>query len=67
MWEWRHSSIILDLDARWKSVVRFTLQPLYPQGKNPSYPLCRRLSGPQSLSELYGGKKILNPDECMDK
>jgi hypothetical protein len=31
-------------------VVSFTPRPLYPQGKNPWYPLNRRLSGPQSPS-----------------
>jgi hypothetical protein len=31
-------------------VVSFTLQPLYPQGKSPPYPLDRRLGGLQSRS-----------------
>jgi hypothetical protein len=31
-------------------VVRFTLRPLYPQGKNTLYELDRRLGGPQSRS-----------------
>jgi hypothetical protein len=39
-----------DLGTRWKWVVSFTPQPLYPQGKSPLYPLDRRLSGPQSRS-----------------
>jgi hypothetical protein len=37
---------ILDLGTRWKLVVSFTPQPL-----SPSYPLDRRLCGPQSRSE----------------
>jgi len=37
---------ILELGTRWKWVVRFTLRPLYPQGKSPWFPLCRRLGGP---------------------
>jgi hypothetical protein len=32
-------------------------QPLYPQGKNPWYPLDRRLSGPQSWSGYRGEEK----------
>jgi hypothetical protein len=31
-------------------VVSFTPRPLYPQGKNPRYPLDRRLGRPQSRS-----------------
>jgi hypothetical protein len=46
---------ILDLGTRWRWVVSFTPQPLYPQGKTlPRYPLDRRLSGPQSLSGVGG-------------
>jgi hypothetical protein len=41
---------ILDLGARWRWVVSFTLRPLYPQGKSPWYTLDRRLGGPQSRS-----------------
>jgi len=36
-------------------VVSFTLQLLYPWGKNPWYPFDRRKGGPQSQSG-YGGK-----------
>jgi len=35
--------LILDLGTRWSWVVSFTIRPLYPQGKSPSYPLDRRL------------------------
>jgi hypothetical protein len=41
---------ILDLGTRWRWVVSFTPRPLYPQGKNPWYPLDRRLGGPRSQS-----------------
>jgi len=34
-----------DLGTRWRWVVSFTPQPLYPQGKSPWYPLDRRLGG----------------------
>jgi hypothetical protein len=30
MGEWRYSSTILDLGIRWRLVVNFTPQPLYP-------------------------------------
>jgi hypothetical protein len=38
-------------------VVSFTFPSLYPQGKSPSYPLNRRLGGPQSRSG-HGGEEI---------
>jgi hypothetical protein len=34
--------------------VSFTPRPLYPQGKNPWYPLDRMLGGPQRRSERGG-------------
>jgi len=33
---------------------QFHVPSLYPQGKSPSYPLDRRLGGPQSRSERGG-------------
>jgi hypothetical protein len=45
---WLHA--FFDLGTRWLTVVRFTIRPLYPQGKTPRYPLDTRLGGPQSLS-----------------
>jgi hypothetical protein len=42
-------------------VVSFTLQPLYPQGESPWYPLDRRLSGPQSRSGRGGEEAGLEP------
>jgi hypothetical protein len=38
-------------------------QPLYPQGKSPWYPLCRRLGGPKSRSRQHGEVKVLAPPE----
>jgi hypothetical protein len=38
-------------------VVSFTLQPLYPQGKSPWYPLDRRLGGPQRRPGSGGEEK----------
>jgi hypothetical protein len=35
-------------------------QPLYPRGKNPRYPLDRRLGWPQSRSGRFGEEKFLN-------
>jgi hypothetical protein len=46
--EWRHSSNILNLDAKWRWLVSFTPRQLYPRGNSPRYPLNRRLFGPHS-------------------
>jgi hypothetical protein len=35
MGEWRYNSTIIYLNTRWRRVVSFTLQPLYPEGKYP--------------------------------
>jgi hypothetical protein len=43
---------ILDLGTRWRRDVSFSHRPLYPQGKNPLYPLERKLDGPQGRSFL---------------
>jgi hypothetical protein len=40
---------------------QFTPQPLYPQGKSPSYTLDRRLGGPQGRSGRGGEEKIPSP------
>jgi hypothetical protein len=45
---------ILDLGTRWRRVVTFTPLPLYPQGKNPWYPLDRRLDRPQRRAGCGG-------------
>jgi hypothetical protein len=42
-------------------VARFTSRPLYPQRKNPWYPLDRRLGGPQNRSGRGGEEKISQP------
>jgi hypothetical protein len=52
---------ILDLGTRWRSVISFTPRPLYSQGKNPLYPLDRRLGGPQSRSGRGGEEKNSQP------
>jgi hypothetical protein len=51
----------LDLGTRWRWVISFTPQPLYPQGKSPWYPLDRRLGGPQSRSGQGGKEKNSQP------
>jgi len=42
-------------------VVSFLLQPLYPHGKSPWYPLDRRLGGSQSWSVCSGEEKNFQP------
>jgi hypothetical protein len=59
--EWRHSSTIPDLGTRWRWVVSFTPLSLYSRGKSPSYPLYRRLGGPQRRSGHCGVEKIFCP------
>jgi hypothetical protein len=61
---WENGSIsprILDLGTRWRWVVSFMSQPLYPQEKGPWYPLDRRLGGPQSRSGRGGEEKNSQP------
>jgi hypothetical protein len=55
MEEWRYSCAIINLGTRYRWVDRFTLQPLYPLGKGPPYPLDRMLGWPQSRSGCLGG------------
>jgi hypothetical protein len=50
----------LDLGVSWRWVVGFTPRPLYLPGKNPRYPLVRRLGIPQSRSGRIGEEKILD-------
>jgi hypothetical protein len=52
---------ILDLGTRWRWVVSFTPQLIYPQGKSPWYPLDRRLGGPQNRSGRAGEEKNSQP------
>jgi hypothetical protein len=42
-------------------MVRFTPRPLYPQGKNPWYPLDMRLGGIKSRSGHGGKENISQP------
>jgi hypothetical protein len=51
---------ILNIVTRWRSVVRFTPQSLYPRDESSWYPLDRRLGGPQSRSGRSGEEK----NEC---
>jgi hypothetical protein len=52
------SIAILDLSTRWRWMVSF-MPPL--PGKNPRYPLDRRLGGPQNQSGCCGIEKNLLP------
>jgi hypothetical protein len=59
-------SRLFDLGTCWRWVVSFTPRPFYPpatlpSGKEPRYPLDRRLSGPQNWSGRHREKKILVP------
>jgi hypothetical protein len=49
------ASHVHNLGTRWRRVVNFTHQPLYPQRKSPQYPMDRRQGGPQSQSG-HGGE-----------
>jgi hypothetical protein len=40
---------------------QFTSQSLYPQGKNPWYPMARRLGGPQAGLDMVVKRKISSP------
>jgi hypothetical protein len=51
----------LNLGTTWKRLVNFTLRPLYPQGKNPQYPLNMRLGGPYLLGTIWRRKKSAIP------
>jgi hypothetical protein len=50
---------ILNLSTRWRQMVIFTLELLYPQGKLSWYLLDRKLSGSQTFSGC--GDKEKNP------
>jgi hypothetical protein len=53
--------LILWRRHRWRWVVSFTPRLLYPQGKNPWYPLDRRLGGPQIPSGRGSEEKNSQP------
>jgi hypothetical protein len=60
--EWMYCSTHFYLGIRWRWVVSFTPRPLYPrERKRPSYPLDRRLVGPQSRSGHGGEEKNSQP------
>ena len=44
--------LILNVSTKWRSVLNFTLQPLYPRRKNPQYSLNGKVGGPQKWSGL---------------
>jgi hypothetical protein len=52
---------IIDLGTRWRWVVTFTPQPLYPQGNSHWYKLDRRLGGTQSRYGRGGGERNSQP------
>jgi hypothetical protein len=54
-----HSSTILNLGTRWRSVVSFKAQPFYSKGNSPRYQLCGRLGGPQGQSGRHGKENNL--------
>jgi hypothetical protein len=51
----------LDLGTSWRWVFSFTARPLYHRRKSSSYPLDRRLGGPQGQSGRQREVKILAP------
>jgi hypothetical protein len=55
---------ILNHGSRWKWVVSFTSQLLYPWGKSPLFPLDRRLGGPRVSLDAVAKRKnfIIAPD-----
>jgi len=54
MGEWIFPPRILSLCARWRWVISFTLQPLYPRSKRSRYPFDRKLVESQSRSGCEG-------------
>jgi len=58
---WGSESIaphILNLGTRWRWVVIFMPQPLYPWGKSPWYPLDRKLGGLGASLDMVVERKI---------
>jgi hypothetical protein len=52
---------ILDLGTRRRWVVSFTPRPFYSQGKNPWYPLDRRLGAPSAVLDAVVKREIPSP------
>jgi len=61
MIERRYGSTHSVIGTRWRWVVSFKSRLLYPQAKNPWYPLDRRLCGPQSRYGRCGEDKNSQP------
>jgi hypothetical protein len=51
--------LFLDLSTRWRSVVNFTLWPLYARGMNTWYPRNRWLGRPHNQYGLLENRKCL--------
>jgi len=51
------ASCILNVGTRWRWVVSFTPWPIYIRGKNPRYPLLRRMGGPKNRPGRGGEEK----------
>lgn len=52
---------IHNLDTRWRCMIDFIPQLLYPQGRSPWYQLNRRVDGPQIWPRLFRIEKNLFP------
>jgi hypothetical protein len=52
--------LILYFSTKWRHVVSFTLQPIYPSGKSNRYPLNRRQGGPRTGLNSLGKTKYLH-------
>jgi hypothetical protein len=52
---------LINFGTRWRCVVNFVPQPLYPRDKNTRHPLIRGLDESQSYSGHFGEQKDLNP------
>jgi hypothetical protein len=52
---------ILDLGTRWRWVVSFTPQPLYPQGKSPGTHWIGGWVGPRAVLDAVVKRKIPSP------
>jgi hypothetical protein len=52
------ASLILNLGSRWRWVVSFMPQPLYPYGKNSRYPLHGIWVGPRASLDIFEKGKI---------
>jgi hypothetical protein len=58
---WNYSSLIFDLGTTWRRVISFTLQPFYPQKREPWYPPKRRLGDPRDKLNAFVEKKTSFP------